>query len=209
VTRPTLVVADDHGIVRDALGSLLAKDYDVVATATNGHELVDAVLHHRPDVVIADIDMPGLSGVEALAQLRARQIAVKVVFLTMHDDPGLAADVLRAGGSGYVLKHSASVELHDAIEQALSGGRYLTPRVSSGVVDALVRNAVPEPSLTHRQLEVLRLLVEGKRMKEIARELDLSTRTVENYKYEMMDTLGLHSTAELVRYALDHGLLKR
>ena len=209
MTRTTLVVADDHGIVRDALGALLAKDYDVVATAADGHELVDAVLRHRPDVAIADIDMPGLSGVEALGVLRARQIPVKVVFLTMHDDPGLAADVLRAGGSGYVLKHSASVELHDAIQQALSGGRYLTPRVSSGVLDALIRNAAPHESLTHRQLDVLRLLVEGKRMKEIASELDLSTRTVESYKYEMMDILGLHSTAELVRYAMEHGLLKR
>ena len=208
MTRPTLVVADDHAIVRDALGALLAKDYDVVATASNGHELVDAVLRHHPDLVIADIDMPGLGGVEALALLRARQIAVKVVFLTMHDDPGLAADVLRAGGSGYVLKHSAFLELHDAIGQALSGGRYLTPRVSSGVDDVLIRPAAPQANLTHRQLEVLRRLAEGKRMKEIASDLDLSTRTVEGYKYELMGTLGLHSTAELVRYALAHGLLK-
>jgi DNA-binding NarL/FixJ family response regulator len=209
MTKATLVLADDHGIVLDALRALLASDYRVLATAGDGRQLVDAVVQHRPDVVVADVDMPHLSGIDALRELQARQIAVKAVFLSMHDDPHLVADVLRAGGAAYVLKHSAPVELHTAIEQALKGGRYLTPRVSISVLDSLISINPPSPGLTNRQRDVLRLLVEGKRMKEIASELNLSTRTVETYKYELMDSLGLHSTAELVRYALAHGILKR
>jgi DNA-binding NarL/FixJ family response regulator len=206
-TRPRVVIADDHGIIRDALRSLLAKNYDVVALAADGRQLVDAVVAHRPDVVVADIDMPEVSGLTALRELQARSIPAKVVFLTMHDDVHVATEVLRAGGAGYVLKHSAATELHEAIQQALHGGRYLTPRLSSGVLDALV-NTAPSHDLTPRQLEVLRLLAAGKRMKEIATELNLSTRTVESHKYEIMDALGLHSNAELVRYALDQGLLR-
>lgn len=207
MSRPSVVIADDHAIIRDALRSLLAKHYEVVALAADGRELVDAVVAHRPDVVVADFDMPEVNGLEALRELQARAIPVKVVFLTMHDDVHVAAEVLRAGGAGYVLKHSASTELRDAIQLALEGGRYLTPRMSSGVLDLLVSTPAA-PQLTPRQIEVLRLIADGKRMKEIASELNLSTRTVESHKYEIMEALGLHSTAELVKYAMAHGLLR-
>jgi DNA-binding NarL/FixJ family response regulator len=209
MTRTKLVVADDDGVIRDALSALLARDYDVVALAGDGRELIDAVIAHRPDVVVADVDMPGVSGIDALHELQSRKVPIKIVFLTMHDDPRLAADVLRAGAAGYVLKHSASIELHDAIQLALAGGRYVTARVSSAVVQALVDAPASPHTLTPRQVDVLRLLAEGKRMKEVGAELNLSTRTVENYKYELMDVLGLHSTAEIVRYALSHGLLRK
>ena len=208
MTKARLVVADDDGVVRDALSALLARDYQVVALAVDGRQLVDAVIHHRPDVVVADIDMPELSGVDALRELQTRKIPVKVVFLTMHNDPRLAAEVIKAGAAGFVLKHSASIELHDAIQQALNGGRYVTPRVSTDVIRSMV-DAPATHTLTPRQLDVLRLLAEGKRMKEIGLELNLATRTVENYKYELMDALGLRSTADVVRYALSHGLLRR
>ncbi len=208
MTKARLVVADDDGVVRDALSALLARDYQVVALAVDGRQLVDAVIHHRPDVVVADIDMPELSGVDALRELQTRKIPVKVVFLTMHNDPRLAVEVIKAGAAGFVLKHSASIELHDAIQQALNGGRYVTPRVSTDVIRSMV-DAPATHTLTPRQLDVLRLLAEGKRMKEIGLELNLATRTVENYKYELMDALGLRSTADVVRYALSHGLLRR
>jgi len=208
MTKARLVVADDDGVVRDALSALLARDYDVVALAVDGRQLVDSVIHHRPDVVVADVDMPEMSGVDALRELQTRKIPVKVVFLTMHNDPRLAAEVIKAGAAGFVLKHSASFELHEAIQQALNGGRYVTPRVSTDVIRSLV-DSPPTHTLTPRQLEVLRLLAEGKRMKEIGLELNLATRTVENYKYELMDALGLRSTADVVRYALSRGLLRR
>ena len=209
MSKPRLVVADDDGVVRDALSALLARDYDVVALAVDGRQLVDAVIHNRPDVVVADVDMPDVSGIDALRELHAKRIPAKVVFLTMHNDPRLAAEVLDAGAAGFVLKHSASIELHDAIQEALKGRRYVTPRVSQDVLHSLVDAPAPQHNLTPRQLDVLRLLAEGKRMKEIGVDLNLSTRTVENYKYELMDVLGLHSTADIVRYALSHGLLRR
>lgn len=209
--RTRLLLADDHGIVVDALGTLLERDYDVVGRARNGLELVDAAKRLRPDVIVADVEMPGLSGVEALRRLTAvEKVNVKVVFLTMHDEPDLAAEAFRAGGAGYVLKQSATEELHTAIQEVLQGRVYLTSRIAKGVLTEL---AAPQGgaavTLTPRQQDVLRLIAEGRRMKEIATILDLSTRTVESYKYEMMQALGVGSTAELVRYAIKRGLADR
>jgi DNA-binding NarL/FixJ family response regulator len=207
--RTRLVLADDHGIVVEALGSLLRRDYDVVGTARDGRELVETVRRLRPDVVVADIDMPGVTGLDAVRRLReVEKIDTKVIFLTMHGDPELAAEAFRAGGAGYVLKDAAAEELHTAIQEVLQGRAHVPSRVAKGVLSALATHSSDAAGrLTPRQRDVLRLIAEGHRMKEIAAALDLSTRTVESYKYEMMQALGVGSTAELVRFAIKHGLV--
>jgi DNA-binding NarL/FixJ family response regulator len=207
--RIRLLLADDHGIVAEALGNMLERDYQVVGTAHDGLELVDMVKRLRPEVIVADIDMPRLTGLDALRRLKdADKIDAKVIFLTMHGDPELAAEAFRAGGAGYVLKDSAASELHVAIQEVLQGRAYVTSRVAKGVLTALATHSGDAAAqLTTRQKDVLRLIAEGRRMKEIGAVLDLSTRTVESYKYEMMQTLGVGSTAELVRFAIRHGLV--
>jgi DNA-binding NarL/FixJ family response regulator len=207
--RLRLLLADDHGIVVEALGTMLERDYEIVGTARDGFELVEAVKRTRPDVVVADIDMPRLTGLDALRRLKTEErIDAKVIFLTMHGDSELAAEAFRAGGAGYVLKDSAAAELHTAIQEVVQGGAYLTSRIAKGVLTALTTHrADPVAQLTPRQKDVLRLIAEGRRMKEVAAILDLSTRTVESYKYDMMQILGVGSTAELVRFAIKHGLV--
>jgi DNA-binding NarL/FixJ family response regulator len=188
---------------------MLERTYDIVGTARSGFELVDEVRRLLPDVTVADIDMPGLTGLAALRRLKEdAKIEAKVIFLTMHGDSKLATEAFRAGSAGYVLKDSAAAELHMAIEEVLQGRTYVTSRVAKGVLSSLITHSDDEVAqLTTRQQEVLRLVAEGHRMKEIAAALDLSTRTVESYKYEMMQSLGLGSTAELVRFAIRHGLV--
>jgi len=205
--RNTVLVADDHPILRDGLTSLLeGSDFDVVAAVGDGDALLDTARRLRPDIIVTDFAMPGLSGLDALVRLKADQIESRVIILTMHNDAELAARAIRAGASGFLLKESAGEELLAAIRQALQGRVYLTPTVTKGVMDLMAGSPASEPHLTPRQRDVLRLIVKGQRMKEIAANLSLSTRTVETHKYEMMEALGLHSTAELVRYALDHRL---
>jgi len=202
--RPTVLIADDHPIVMEGLASLL-KDFDVVDAVGDGQMLLDAARRLRPDVIVTDISMPSLSGLDVLSQLQAARIASKVVVLTMHSDPELATRAIRAGASAFLLKHSAGEELLTAIHEALQGHVYITPSVTRDVMTRLAAAAAsPGPQLTPRQRDVLRLIVKGHRMKEIAAALQLSTRTVETHKYEMMQVLGVHSTAELVRYALQH-----
>ena len=205
--RNTVLVADDHPILRDGLTRLLeGSDFDVVAAVGDGDALIDTARRLRPDVIVTDFAMPGLSGLDALVRLKADQIESRVIMLTMHNDAELAARAIRAGASGFLLKESAGEELLAAIRQALQGRVYLTPTVTKDVMDLMAGAPASEPHLTPRQRDVLRLIVKGQRMKEIAANLSLSTRTVETHKYEMMEALGLHSTAELVRYALDHHL---
>ena len=205
--RTTVLVADDHTIVLEGLVSLLKEEFDVVGAVGDGHQLLDAAKRLRPDVIVTDISMPGLSGIDALPRLKAERSDSKIIVLTMHHDAELATRAMRAGASGFLLKYSASEELVTAIRQALLGNIYLTPPVTREVMDRIAAPAGPPgPQLTARQQEILRLIVEGRRMKEIGTVLQLSTRTVENHKYEMMQALGLHSTAELVRYAIEHRL---
>ena len=203
-----VLLADDHTIVAQGLASLLQDDFDLVGTVGDGQALLDAALRLRPDVIVADMAMPVMDGLEAMHRLKASRINAKVIFLTMHADAQLATAALRAGASGYVLKHAAGEELITAIQEALQGRTYLTPRIANDVITSLM---APEQhaavTLTPRQREVLRLIAEGWRMKEIAATLQLSTRTVETHKYDMMRVLGVQSTAELVRYALHHGLV--
>jgi len=203
--RNTVLIADDHTIVVEGLVSLLKEDFDVVGTVCDGQLLVEAARRLRPDVIVTDISMPGMSGLDVLPLLKAARIDSRVVVLTMHQDAALATLAIRAGASGFLLKHSAGEELVTAIRQALQGRVYLTPAITR---DVLTRMALPagesERQLTARQRDVLRLIVEGHRMKAIAATLQLSARTVESHKYEIMQVLDVHSTAELVRYAIEH-----
>src|SRR5688572_2568307 len=203
--RPTVLVADDHAIVLEGLVSLL-KDYafEVVGAVGDGEKLVEAARRLKPDVIVTDLSMPGLSGLEVLTILKQEHIESKVVVLTMHHDASWATQALKAGASAFLLKASAGEELVTAIQQALQGHVYLAAAVTQAVIDQIADSGSPPAQLTARQIEVLRLIVKGQRMKEIASTLNLSTRTVETHKYEMMQVLGLRTTAELVRYALEH-----
>ena len=203
--RNTVLLADDHAIVMEGLARLLRDhDFDVVGAVGDGQALIDAAKRLRPDVIVTDLSMPGLSGLDVLARLKAEGIDSRVIVLTMHKDADLASVAMRGGASGFLLKESAGDELLAAIRQALQGGVYLAPALTRDVMERMA--GASEPQLTVRQRDVLRLIVKGQRMKEIAANLGLSARTVETHKYEMMETLGLHSTAELVRYALDRRL---
>jgi len=207
--RAKVLLADDHAMVVEGLATLLKDRFDLVGTVGDGSALIDAARKLRPDVIIADIAMPVLSGLQALPRLKAAKNDAKVIFLTMHADAELATEAFRAGASGYVLKHSAGEELVTAIEEVVQDRMYLTPLLTKGVISTLTDQA-PKAAvkLTPRQCEVLRLIAAGRRMKEIAAILDLSTRTVETHKYEMMRSLGVESTAELVRYAIQTGLVE-
>jgi DNA-binding NarL/FixJ family response regulator len=207
--RTKVLLADDHAIVAEGLATLLKGHFDLVGTVNNGNELIDAAGKLRPDVIVADISMPVLSGLEALRRLKAARSEAKVIFLTMHADAQFATEAFRAGASGYVLKRSAGEELIAAIQEVLQGRTYLTPLMTKDVIANFTETTAPAVKLTPRQREVLRLIAEGRRMKEIGAMLELSTRTVETHKYEMMRGLGVESTAELVRYAIQIGLVER
>jgi DNA-binding NarL/FixJ family response regulator len=205
-----VLLADDHTIVAQGLASLLQGEFELVGTVGDGAALIDAARALRPDVAVTDIAMPVFSGLEALRRLRAEGIDLPLVFLTMHADPHLAGEALRAGASGYVLKHSAGEELIRAIREVLQGRAYLTPLIAREVFTTLTGQATPpDGKLTPRQREVLGRIAEGQTMKEIAAALHLSRRTVETHKYDMMQALGVKTTAELIRYALDHGIVAR
>jgi DNA-binding NarL/FixJ family response regulator len=208
--RARVLLADDHAIVAEGLSTILKSRFDLVGTVGDGSQLIDATRKLRPDVIVADIDMPVLSGLEALRRLKAAKSEAKVILLTMHADAQLATEACRAGAAGYVLKQSAGEELIAAIQEVLQGRTYLTPLITKEVIASLTET-MPELAvkLTPRQREVLQLIAEGKRMKEIGAILELSTRTVESHKYEMMRALGVESTAELVRYAIQIGLVAR
>jgi DNA-binding NarL/FixJ family response regulator len=206
--RATVLIADDHAIVTEGLARLLTDQFDVVGTVKDASTLLEAAARLRPDIIITDISMPGLSGIEALGRLKNEKIDSKVIVLTMHADAEVATEAMRAGASGFLVKLAAGEELVTAINEVLQGRIYLTPAVTRDVIARMsdVRKT-PEVPLTPRQREVLMLITEGRRMKEIAAILQLSTRTVETHKYEMMQALGVQSTAELVRYAIQHGIV--
>jgi DNA-binding NarL/FixJ family response regulator len=209
--RSRVLIADDHLLVGEALKSLLAPEFELVGVVADGRLLIEAAAKLRPDVIVADITMPHLNGIDALVRLRQDGNRTPVVFLTMHRDVTFARRALAAGASGFVLKHSASIELITAIRAALEGRTYLTPQLAGEVLEAMKqgpdRADDPTRSLTPRQREVLQLLAEGRSAKEIGASLSISARTVEFHKYQMMETLGLHSNAELIHFAIKHGLV--
>ncbi len=210
--RPRVLLADDHLLVAEALKSLLTPEFDLVGVVEDGRALIEAAWRLQPDVIVADVTMPHLNGIDALVHLRQAGDRTPVVFLTMHRDVTFARRALDAGASGFVLKHSASVELVAAIRAALQGKTYLTPQLAGEVLEAMKegpeRADDPVASLTPRQREVLQLLAEGRSAKEIAASLGISARTVEFHKYQMMDTLDLHTNAELIHFAIKHGLVE-
>lgn len=209
MSRFRIILADDHTLLVEAFERLLEPEFDIVATVEDGRALVEATEELHPDVVVVDVGMPRLNGLEAARQIREKTPGVKMVFLTMNEDRDIAAAAFRAGASGYLLKSSAATELGQAIRAAVSGCRYLTPLIHDGDVESLERDGerLALESLTSRQREVLQLLAEGKTMKEVAAELDVTPRTVAFHKYRMMDELGIRTTAELIQYAVKRGVL--
>ena len=210
--RPRVLLADDHLLVAQALQSLLAPEFDLVGVVEDGRALIEAARTLRPDVIVADVAMPHLNGIDALVQLRQGGDRVPVVFLTMHRDVNFARRALEAGASGYVLKHSASDELVSAIRAALEGKTYVTPQVAGEVLEAMIgepgRAGNPAAALSARRREILQLLAQGRSAKEIASRLGISARTVEFHKYRMMEALGLHTNAELIHFAIKNGLVE-
>ncbi len=208
MSRPTILLADDHVVFTDGIVRILGERFDIVGTVTDGSSMLEAVTRLHPDVIVTDISMPTLSGLEGLRQLKARHIDSRVIFLTMHADAKLAAEAFRLGARGFVLKQSSGDELVKAIEVVLQGHKYMSPALTDDVLALMSRPpGSAEAELSARQQEVLRLIVSGHRMKEIAATLNLSPRTVESIKYEMMRGLNVHSTTELVRYAIEHRLV--
>jgi DNA-binding NarL/FixJ family response regulator len=209
--RPRVLLADDHRILAEGLSSLLTAEFELAGVVEDGRALVESAKKLRPDVVVADITMPHLNGIDALAQLKKENPKVRVVFLTMHQDAVYARRALEAGASGYVLKHSAPAELVMAIRAALDGKTFITPSLTGEVLREMKRDAKnvkdPVASLTPRQREVLQLLAEGRSAKEIAATLAISPRTVEFHKYQMMESLQIASSAELIHFAIKHGLV--
>ena len=201
--RPKVLLADDHAIIAEGLARLIEDVADLVGRVNDGVRLVEEARRLRPDIVIADITMPGMSGIDAMRQLKAEKSEARFIFLTIHTEARLAAEAMRSGASAYLLKQAAGDELFDAIQAVAQGRTYLTPLITGDVLRNLSAPADSvERELTPRQRDVLRLLAQGKRMKEIAAELDLSVRTVENHKAHLLDVLNLTSTADLVRFAI-------
>jgi DNA-binding NarL/FixJ family response regulator len=200
-------MADDHLMLLEAFKAMLAPDFDIVGLVTDGRTLLEEFSRLNPDVVLLDIAMPLLNGLDAGRQLKAQRRSVKLIYLTMNPDPDIAGEALRLGASGYVLKSSAAQELKQAIQEALRDRSYITPLITRDVVGSLMQQRVPRHELTGRQREVLQLLAEGKSMKEVAAILDLTPRTVAFHKYRMMEQLNLKTSAELVKFAIREGVI--
>ncbi len=208
MSRPRVLLADDHRIVAEGLKELLTPDFELLGLVEDGRALVEEAKRLRPDVIVADITMPHLNGIDALAQLKKND----PVFLTMHREVAYARRALEAGALGFVLKHSAPEELVMAIRAALNGQKYITPVLAGEVLESIQSDPKssqdPLASLTLRQREILQLLAEGKTAKEISATLGISSRTVEFHKYEMMQSVGIHTSAELVHFAIKHGIVE-
>ncbi len=205
-----VLVADDHQIVAEGLRRLLEPTYELVALVENGREMVAAAKKLKPDVIVVDISMPLLNGIDAVSEIRNAGIQAKIIYLTMHLEANYARRALALGASAYVLKHSASSELLFAIQQALAGRCFVTPTIATkinltGTHKDVVLDALDE--LTVRQREVLQLLAEGYSAKEVSTVLEISRRTVEYHKYRIMKILGLQKSAELIQFAVQHGLV--
>ncbi len=209
--KTRVLLADDHTIVAEGLVSLLETDFDLVGRVDNGRDLLKKAEELSPDVIVTDISMPLLNGIEALRQLKKTKPDVRVVFLTVHADVSYITEAFRAGAAGYVLKQSAAEELRSAIKAAHEGRTYLTPLITKDFLDNILHTEEGADSvnvtLTPREREVLQLLAEGHAVKEIAAVLDISPRTVEFHKYNVMEKLGLRTTAELTQYAIKHGVV--
>jgi DNA-binding NarL/FixJ family response regulator len=205
-----VVVADDHVMIAEAFEKLLSPSCDVVGKVADGRALLTAVRELRPDVVVVDISMPLLNGLTAARQIKELDPEIKLVFVTMNEDPDLAAEAFRAGASAYLLKRSAASELLTAIQQVTQHRSYVTPLVTQGMVGSLMhggREGKDRHELTPRQREVVQLLAEGRSMKQVAAILNIAPRTVAFHKYRLMEQINVTTNAELIQYALKHHIV--
>jgi DNA-binding NarL/FixJ family response regulator len=210
VTLARVLLADDHTLLLDALQKLLEKEVEVVGTVSDGRALLTAVRKLKPDVVVVDVGMPLLNGIDATRQIKQLFPEISVIVVTMNEDPDVAAEAFRAGASGYVLKRSAGSELITAIREVLKKRSYVTPLVTEGLVESMMRSTGSMDSaaqLTPRQREIVQLVAEGKSMKEIAAILDIAPRTVAFHKYRIMEQLHFKTTAELIQFAIRHHIV--
>ena len=211
MTRPRILLADDHTLVLEGLRKILEDDFDVIDTVEDGRALVEAAQRLEPDVIVLDISMPMLNGIEATRQIKKVMPNSKLIYLTMHADLTYATEAFQAGAAGFLLKRSAASELSQAIHAVLKNQFYVTPLIAKDLLSPLVQTSPHAPpkgvTLTTRQREVLQLVAEGKSTKEIATILNISIKTVEFHKSHIMKQLDLHTTAELTRYAIAHGLV--
>ncbi len=211
--RPRILMADDHAIVLAGLRKLVEAEGEVVGMVEDGRALVDMAEQLRPDIILLDISMPLLNGLDAARQLTKLVPESKLIFLTMHATPTYATEAFKAGAAGYLIKRSAAVELKQAIQAVMRGQHYMTPLITKDVLAATLQSPDGQPSkplvtsLTQRQREVLQLVAEGKGTKMIASILNISVKTVEFHKFRIMSELDLHSTAELIKYAIAEGLV--
>ncbi|MGA2263887.1 MAG: response regulator transcription factor [Acidobacteriota bacterium] len=212
MNRPRVLLADDHTMILAGLTSLLESDFDLVGTVADGRALIDAAVRLKPDIIMMDISMPLLNGIEAARQLRKSVPQSKIIFLTMHGDIDYVREAFRAGASGYLIKRSAASELVTAIHEVLKGRTYVTPLVTKDMMGSFLEPTDSaeklQSRLTPRQREVLQLVAEGHSNKEIAAVLKVSTKTVEFHKYNLMQALGIRTTAELTQYAMRHGYIE-
>jgi DNA-binding NarL/FixJ family response regulator len=207
MSRPRILLADDHKMLAQGLGRLLEDEFELLATVGDGQALVDAAVLLEPDIIIADISMPILNGFDAVRRIKKKDVSAKIIFLTMHADNALVAEAIRCGASGYVLKQAAGEELLSAIRQVFAGGTFFPTLLDHAMDRPLVEGPAHRLELTRRQGDVLRLIAQGRTMKEIAAELGISNRTAESHKYEMMQVMGVQTTAELIQYAMKLGLI--
>jgi DNA-binding NarL/FixJ family response regulator len=208
--RPRVLLADDHQMLADALRAVVEPRCEVVGTVADGRALLEAAEKLQPDIIVLDISMPQLNGFDAGRKLKQTLPHVKLIFMTMHEDPYLVGEAFRAGASAFLLKEAAASELTEAIDQVLQGGSFITPSAAEGLRqislrDPKDRERAPEP--TPRQREVIQLLAEGLSMKQVADQLKITTRTVAGHKYTVMELLQLKTNAELVQYAIEHGII--
>jgi DNA-binding NarL/FixJ family response regulator len=208
---PRVLLADDHTLVLEGFRKLLEEHCELVGTAEDGRALIEAAERLQPDLVLLDISMPRLNGIDAVRILKKQHPQIKSIFVTMHADPSYVNEAFKAGASGYLLKRSAAQELIQAIHAVMKGDYYVTPLITKDVISAFITMGRPHipaaDDLTARQREILQLVAEGFSAKEIATQLKLSHRTIEFHKAKIMEVLDLHTTADLVKYAVVHGLV--
>jgi DNA-binding NarL/FixJ family response regulator len=211
MSKPRVLLADDHTLVLDGFRKLLEDHCEIVGAVDNGRALLEAAERYQPDVITLDISMPQLNGIDAARRLRKISPHTKLIFVTMHADQAYISEAFKSGASGYLLKRSAGSELVQAIQAVMNGNYYVTSLIAKNLVNsALVGGRTPvlqRDTLTVRQREVLQLVAEGRTIKEIATVLSISPKTVEFHKSQLMEQLDLHTTAELTKYALTHGLI--
>jgi DNA-binding NarL/FixJ family response regulator len=208
--RIRILIADDHTLVAEGCVKLLESEFEILAIVRNGLELLQAAEKMKPDVIIADISMPLMNGLDACEQIKQKMKTVKIIYLTMNEDKDVAAEAFRRGAAGYLLKSSAAAELSVAVRTVIKSKSYVSPLITRDLVGLLLESDRKDPGherLTERQKQVVQLLAEGRSMKEVASVLNITTRTVAFHKYRIMGLLGLKNNAELVQYAIRKHLI--